>query len=275
MSNKYGLKKSPALRLCQIVAALLFVVFFASFWLMFVDIGMFTEISEEKKEELISQTSFQTAVRLADEISKNQNEYGKVDTINTISYLKFITRGIENDYTSIYLRVTKVSGSDIYFQFYKGFKTIDANTYNSAKSREGSIVSSTETVFNVAEVKYIKELLTQENIDELIYEFKKNEVTSTPYWEILRKTIKLGDVFDDFGRLQSVCIGSPYTNSLKETMGFVKITFGDGSIKYYRAVNGSFTPMLPEDYNSGLINEYCYEQYELEVFYKESGLTWH
>ena len=123
--------------------------------------------------------------------------------------------------------------------------------------------------------KYIKELLAQENIDELIYEFKKEEVTSTPYWKILQKITKLTEVLNDFGNLRSVCIGSPYTNGFKDTMGFVKITFGDGSIQYYRVISGSFTLMLPEDYNSGLINEYCYEQYELEVFYKESGYIWH
>lgn len=61
MPNKYGLKKSPALRLCQTVTALLFLVFFVSFWLMIIDVDMFTEISNEKQEESTSQTSFQIA----------------------------------------------------------------------------------------------------------------------------------------------------------------------------------------------------------------------
>lgn len=280
MHEQYGLKKSPALRICKVLALMLFLTFIASFFLMFVGESILDELNgsgkltEERKEELLSYSTFKIAVRLGYEIKNNPKTYGSISEIKSITYLTSTTRtsyGFTN--TQTFLRVERKRGDDLYFKYYKGFELTTSEVYsNYSKSNETNQFTTTET-FKSAETNYIKELLVREDIADLIYDFKKDEVTSKRYWNVLLK-IEFSSIREHYGNISKIYIGSQYTDDRAKQNAVIKVVLEDGNEFFYIIINNIFAITDSSAYYLRNSNEVCFDRYDLEVLYKEVGYTW-
>jgi len=276
MSKKYERKLSLTLRLCKALAFFLFLVVLVSYVLMYFDLDLVLGMSEERKDGLLSSRSFQTAVRLTDEISKNTNKYGKVENIEIIKYLTSTSIDILGEVnTGYYLSVHMKNGDIFYFRFLRGFEEVDSKTYSDAKGFTSTKVQSNETIFSNAEIKYLKEVLKQNNIDDLLYEFKKNEVKSKKYWTILNRALFGIDTNEYSSRVNYVCVGS-LSDDESETDGIVvKIGFENGENLYYISYDRRLMPTNEDMFQSRSKYKTYFYEYEIEVYYKEVGGTWH
>lgn len=165
MSKKYKKKPSIALRLCKTIAFFLFLTFTISFILMCFDLDLITGMSNERKEELLASESFQNAVTIADKISKNPSKYGEFEDVKIIIHNTDVYRdylGIVH--TDSYLVVKSKNRDNLYFRCSGDFEEIDFETFSQAKSFAVRNVHSTQISYSNAELKYIRELLNQENI---------------------------------------------------------------------------------------------------------------
>lgn len=265
MHEQYGLKRSLSLRLCKALSFLLFLTFILSFFLMFFDTDLITGMSDERKQNLLSNKSFQTAVRLAHEISKKTSNYDKVENINAITVCTPF-KGLSD--TKVYLCVTRKNGDSLYFTFLRGFEETDADTYAMKK------LSYKTSTFKDAEINFLNELLNQENINDLLYQFKKDEVTSKRYWNILLKIPHISKATQNYRNISSVRIGSPHKDSSKIENTVIEINFDDGNSLYYMFIGIHIAETDYNTYCSLNINEEYFDKYELEVLFKEAGFVW-
>lgn len=275
MHKQYGLKRSPALRFCKALAFFLFLTFFVSFTLIFFDTDLLTGMSDEKKEDLVSSRSFQTAVRLADEISKNSGDYGKVENIKAINYLASTSRDfLGMPHKEVYLRVIRKNGDDLYFRFLRGFEVTDAKAYTKALINDTAYNSTSEEIFKGAEIKYLKELLKQDGIEKLLYQFKKEEVTSKRYWNILLKIKMIYSVTENYRNISSVYVGSVYDDDSRTQNAVIKITFEDANILYYTVSGKNVIETDSYTYYARSKYEEYFDNYDLEILFKEAGYVW-
>lgn len=281
MHKQYGLKRSPALRICKAVALLLFLTFMVSFFSMFLDVDAFErlkgpgKLTEEAKEQLLEDYSFRAVVRLGYKMNENHETYGYFSNIKSVTYLVSMTR---NSYgytsTQTFIRVEKKGGSTMYFKYYKGFELTTAAVYNNHSTSNGTTQTVNTKTFKGAEIKYVEELLAREDAADLVYGFKRDEVTSKRYWKILLK-VEFTDIRNYYGSILTICIGSPYTDDRAKQNAVIKVALEDGSELYYAVIGNHVAFTDSTTYYLKNLNEVCFDSYDLEVLYKEVGYIWH
>ena len=284
MHEQYGLKRSSALRICKVLAFLLFLTFILSLTFMFVDEKTLDslnskKLSEERKQELLTDDSFKLAVRLGYEIKMNPDTYGAYEALKSITHIVCSTRnsyGITS--TKTMLSVEKNNGSILYFQYLNGFILSTVEVYNEY-SREGinKFILVDET-FSGKEAGYIVELLSSEETENLIYELKKEEVISKKYWKILIKfTHNVSEIRNNSRNILTMCIGSPYNDEKAMQRAVIRVTLDNDEQLFYMLINGGSYNEVIAEIDSGMYasfsqNEYCFNNYDFDVLFKETGV---
>lgn len=280
MHAEYGLKRSPALRICKATALLLFFTFIVSFILIFTDIKAFDslfqkELTEEDKEELLSSSSFRMATRLVYTLETNEDAYGSGYGIKAITRIISQTRNSYGSYYNrVFWRVEKTNGNDLYFEFKKDFELTTAEIYNShAKSSTNKYLLSEES-FRNAQLAYINELIQGDDAADFIYGLKKDEVASKKYYKaLLNAVFGFSEIREHANEIVSICAGSPYDDEEKANQLLVlRVTLDNDDAFFYIKLNGIWATTDSSAYASYAENEVNYTDYDLEVLFKESGI---
>ena len=272
MHKQYGIRHSIGLCVCRALALILFLTCLASLSFSLWDRD---GLSEEEKESLMAGSSFQLAVRLAHEISKEGNAYGGAENISTITYLTSSTRNMLGQFsTKKYLRVTRNVGKDVYFKFNRGFEEVEEQEYTDASTGISVTHQISEVIFSGAEIKYLQELLSQEDIETLVYQFKKNEVTSKESWNLLSKLLWIDDATRNYRNINFVRVGSVGTASNSVQQIYYRISFKNGDELYYMVYGKRVAVTDSHTYSYYSQNDKYFDTYDLEILFKEAGYAW-
>lgn len=150
---------------------------------------------------------------------------------------------------------------------------ITEEIYNSNSKSNKTNESTVVRKFKGEVAKYIEELIHQDNAEDLVYSFKKDEVSSERFYNVLKRLPFI--YYGNYRDIVTVCIGSPEKIGNETQNAAIRITVEGGETFYYwmRGINQVLS--IDSDIYYGLNNnEVYFDKYELEVVFREAGYIW-
>ena len=170
------IKTSVPLIICRVVALLLLICTVGGVWLAFLNTKTTEDITEEERNSLLLSNSFRQSVRA---MKKYKDSGRDEDDVIYIKHLSVRKQTITGEYAEklVYFG-TKNSEDDVCIDLLQNGEEVSTGKYIRIFSE---FHSQGETIYSRLELEYIKELSSSDEIEDLLKDWRKEELKTISY----------------------------------------------------------------------------------------------